>query len=279
MQVYMVGGAVRDKLLGVEAKDIDYVVVGATHDDMILRGFEKVGADFPVYLHPLTKDEWALARTERKSGKGYAGFTTETEGVTLEDDLARRDLTINAMALKDNQLYDPYGGEADLRAGVLRHVSDAFADDPLRVLRVARFAARYNFKVAPETMELMRSMVEAGELAHLTFERCWKEMDRALEEPHMHEFFRVLFECNALFNTKVPFFYMAFKDRSTLVHVINKFERKPQWGSLPFYVVAGNFANMKPGMLKESTLVHKTSMAYAKLNTLRGVLPDAAAIV
>jgi tRNA nucleotidyltransferase/poly(A) polymerase len=293
MKVYMVGGAVRDKLLGVEAKDIDYVVVGATHDDMLAKGFKKVGADFPVYLHPVTGDEWALARTERKSGAGYNGFTTETEGVTLEDDLARRDLTMNAMAIPffptewggtlGDTLIDPYNGACDLRAGVLRHVSEAFAEDPLRVLRVARFAARYGYTVAPETLELMKGMVENGELSQLTFERCWKEMDRALEEKHPTVFFKVLEECGALFSKKVPFFYMSFKDRGALFDMATMLENEGpdlKYGLLPVYVVAGAFASptLRPGFLKEGNLLSKTSAAFVKLNSLRETMDDPAAV-
>ncbi|MDE2360447.1 MAG: multifunctional CCA tRNA nucleotidyl transferase/2'3'-cyclic phosphodiesterase/2'nucleotidase/phosphatase, partial [Betaproteobacteria bacterium] len=166
MRVYRVGGSVRDELLGREAGDRDFVVVGATPEIMLAAGYTPVGRDFPVFLHPETRDEYALARTERKSGRGYRGFRFfATAEVTLEDDLRRRDLTINAMARADDgRLIDPYGGEADLRSGVLRHVSAAFAEDPLRVLRVARFAARFAFRIAPSTMRLMRDIVAAGEL-------------------------------------------------------------------------------------------------------------------
>ena len=182
MQTFLVGGAVRDELLGRPVKDRDWVVVGSTPDEMIDAGFEQVGADFPVFLHPETKEEFALARQEEKTGPGYHGFETRFDpSVTLEDDLVRRDLTINAMARDaDGNLIDPHHGIADLRAGILRHVSDAFAEDPLRVLRVARFAARYNFDVAPETMELMKKLVASGELDHLTPERVWAELEKAV---------------------------------------------------------------------------------------------------
>lgn len=203
MKIYLVGGAVRDKLLGLEVKDRDYVVVGATPEDMVARGFKPVGADFPVFLHPQTKEEYALARTERKSGHGYKGFIVySAPDVTLEDDLRRRDLTINAMAQgEDGEIIDPFGGANDLRAGVLRHVSSAFSEDPVRILRVARFAARYaqrGFKVAPSTHDLMREIVTSGEIDKLVPERVWAEMERALEEDEPHHFFQVLRDCGAL---------------------------------------------------------------------------------
>lgn len=203
MQVYKVGGAVRDRLLGLPVTDVDRVVVGATTEEMIAKGFRPVGADFPVFLHPKTGEEYALARTERKSGRGYGGFTFyASPEVTLEEDLIRRDLTINAMAEDDQlNLTDPYHGQRDLEARILRHVSPAFAEDPLRVLRVARFAARYaglGFTVADETMELMRQLSESGELQALTAERSWKEISRALMEDHPQVFIQVLRDCGAL---------------------------------------------------------------------------------
>jgi len=203
VQIYLVGGAVRDKLLGLPVVDHDYVVVGATPDEMLARGFKPVGADFPVFLHPDTKEEYALARTERKSGHGYKGFAVyAAPDVTLEDDLRRRDLTINAMAEDDGgHLVDPFGGAADLRDGILRHVSPAFAEDPVRILRVARFAARYarwGFRVAHATNRLMRTMVDAGEIDHLVPERVWSELERALAEDQPSRFFIVLRRCGAL---------------------------------------------------------------------------------
>ena len=187
MQIYKVGGAVRDRLLGIPVTDIDRVVVGATTEEMLALGYKPVGSDFPVFLDPKNGDEYALARTERKSGRGYGGFVFHASpDVTLEEDLIRRDLTINAMAEDDaGNLTDPYHGQQDLDARILRHVSPAFAEDPLRVLRVARFAARYaglGFTVAPETLELMRELSESGELEALTPERSWKEISRALME-------------------------------------------------------------------------------------------------
>ena len=203
MQIYLVGGAVRDKLLGLEVKDRDYVVVGATPEQMVAQGYRPVGADFPVFLHPRTKEEYALARTERKSGRGYKGFTVYAAAdVTLEDDLRRRDLTINAMAESEaGTLIDPFGGVDDLRNGILRHVSPAFAEDPVRVLRVARFAARYatqGFRVADSTLALMRQMVASGEVDHLVAERVWAETEGALAEAAPPRFFATLRDCGAL---------------------------------------------------------------------------------
>ncbi|WP_282362059.1 multifunctional CCA addition/repair protein [Pseudomonas sp. PS01300] len=203
MQIYKVGGAVRDRLLGRPVTDIDWVVVGATVEQMQALGYRPVGADFPVFLHPHSGEEYALARTERKSGRGYGGFTFHASPeVTLEEDLVRRDLTINAMA-EDEQgrITDPYKGQQDLQDRILRHVSPAFAEDPLRVLRVARFAARYaglGFQVAPETLALMRELSEPGELQALTAERSWKEIARALMEEQPQVFIQVLRDCGAL---------------------------------------------------------------------------------
>ena len=203
MQVYLVGGAVRDQLLRHPYHEKDYVVVGATPEQMLALGYQPVGKDFPVFLHPKTKDEYALARTERKSGHGYHGFEFYTDvAVTLEQDLIRRDLTINAIAMDDaGNIYDPYGGQLDLENRLLRHVSDAFVEDPLRVLRIARFAARYKalgFKIADETLALMTELASSGELQALTPERVWKETSRALMEDHADEYFEVLRACGAL---------------------------------------------------------------------------------
>jgi tRNA nucleotidyltransferase (CCA-adding enzyme) len=200
---YLVGGAVRDALLGLPVKDRDWVVVGATPQQMLDVGYQQVGRDFPVFLHPETHEEYALARTERKSGSGYTGFTCyAAPDVTLEQDLLRRDLTVNALAQDaDGNIVDPYNGQADLRQRLLRHVSPAFSEDPLRVLRVARFAARYahlSFRIADETMALMREMTDAGELAHLTPERVWKETEGALGTHNPQVFFQTLRECGAL---------------------------------------------------------------------------------
>ncbi len=213
MQIYMVGGAVRDRLLGRPVNDRDWVVVGATPDEMAAQGYLPVGRDFPVFLHPQTHEEYALARTERKSGRGYRGFAVQASPeVTLEEDLSRRDLTINAIAQPADAagasasdpsathgLCDPYGGVRDLQARVLRHVTDAFREDPVRILRVARFAARFtDFTVAPETLALMREMVEAGEVDHLVAERVWQELARGLMEPAPSRMFEVLRACGAL---------------------------------------------------------------------------------
>ena len=200
MKVYMVGGAVRDELLGLPVKDRDYVVVGASPERMIEQGYMPVGADFPVFLHPETKEEHALARTERKTAPGYKGFVFHASpGVTLEEDLNRRDFTINAMARdEEGRLIDPHGGESDLRLGLLRHVSDAFAEDPVRILRAARFAARFGFAVAPGTMALMRAMVEAGEVDALVPERVWQEISRGLMELEPSRMFAVLRSAGAL---------------------------------------------------------------------------------
>ncbi len=203
MKIYQVGGAVRDRLLGLPVKDTDWVVVGATPAELVQQGYMQIGRDFPVFLHPKSKQEYALARTERKSGSGYTGFTVyAAPDVTLEQDLLRRDLTINAIAQTDNgELIDPYGGQRDLQDRVLRHVSPAFAEDPLRVLRVARFAARFSplgFTVAPETLVLMRTLVDAGELQHLTAERVWQEFERALCSAAPQVFLQVLRDCGAL---------------------------------------------------------------------------------
>jgi tRNA nucleotidyltransferase (CCA-adding enzyme) len=201
MEIYAVGGAVRDELMGLAVKDRDWVVVGATPQDMLAQGFVPVGRDFPVFLHPQTHEEYALARTERKTAPGYAGFAFHAApGVTLEQDLVRRDLTINAMAKDESgEIIDPHGGRADLAARVLRHVSPAFAEDPVRILRVARFAARFaDFSIAAETLQLMRDMVAAGEVDALVSERVWQELARGLMEARPSRMFDVLRECGAL---------------------------------------------------------------------------------
>ena len=199
--IYRVGGAVRDALLGLPVQDNDWVVVGATPQQMVAQGFLPVGKDFPVFLHPHTKEEYALARTERKTARGYKGFAVHAAAdVTLEEDLARRDLTINAMAqAPDGTLHDPYHGQRDVREKVLRHVTESFAEDPVRILRVARFAARYgDFSVAPQTQALMQHMVAAGEVDHLVAERVWQELSRGLMEPTPSRMIGVLRECGAL---------------------------------------------------------------------------------
>lgn len=202
-KTFLVGGAVRDKLLNYPYVEHDWVVVGSSPEGMLAQGFKPVGKDFPVFLHPQTNEEYALARTERKTAPGYSGFSFHTApDITLEDDLKRRDLTINAIAEdSDGQLIDPYGGQRDIKERYLRHVSEAFSEDPVRILRVARFAARYHhmgFRVAPETQTLMCEMVASGEVNHLVAERVWKEFEKALGEPSPHVFITVLKECGAL---------------------------------------------------------------------------------
>ncbi|HEI8867021.1 TPA: multifunctional CCA addition/repair protein [Serratia odorifera] len=203
MKTYLVGGAVRDRLLKIPVFDHDWVVVGATPEELLALGYQQVGRDFPVFLNPTTHEEYALARTERKSGQGYTGFVCHAApDVTLEEDLLRRDLTINAIAqTTDGELVDPYHGVDDLNARVLRHVSPAFGEDPLRVLRVARFAARFahlGFTIAPETAALMRQMTDGGELSALTAERVWKETEKALQSDNPQVYFQVLRDCHAL---------------------------------------------------------------------------------
>lgn len=200
MQIYRVGGAVRDKLLGLPVQDTDWVVVGACVEDMLAAGYLPVGKDFPVFLHPKTREEYALARTERKSAPGYKGFVVHASPeVTLEEDLLRRDLTINAMAEDEaGRLIDPFNGRADLAAGIFRHVSPAFSEDPVRILRLARFAARFGFAIAPETLALMREMVSNNEVDHLVPERVWQELSRGLMETAPSRMFEVLRECGAL---------------------------------------------------------------------------------
>lgn len=203
MKVYLVGGALRDKFLGREVKERDWVVVGATPDEMISQGFTKVGRDFPVFLHPKTHEEYALARTERKISQGYTGFKCDyNKNVTLEEDLKRRDLTINAMAMDENgNLIDPYNGYKDLENKILRHVSDAFVEDPLRVLRIARFQARYyhlGFKIAPQTLSLMYKIVKSKELNYLIAERVWQEFSKSLSELNPEIFILTLRSCGAL---------------------------------------------------------------------------------
>ena len=203
LNCFLVGGAVRDHLLNRAVVDKDYVVVGASVDEMLSLGFVQVGKDFPVFLHPETKDEYALARTEKKIGQGYTGFNCNASpNVTLEEDLLRRDLTVNAMAMADNgEILDPYNGQNDLKNRVLRHVSEAFIEDPLRVLRVARFVARYHqygFTIAPETLILMTQLSESGELLSLSGERVWQEMEKSLADANPEVFFQVLYQCQAL---------------------------------------------------------------------------------
>ncbi|MBI3222132.1 MAG: multifunctional CCA addition/repair protein [Nitrosomonadales bacterium] len=199
-KIYCVGGAVRDRLLGLPVQDHDWVVVGSTPEAMVAQGFQPVGRDFPVFLHPETHEEYALARTERKTALGYQGFSVyAAPDVTLEQDLLRRDFTINAIAQDaDGKLIDPHGGQTDLKAGILRHVSAAFSEDPVRILRAARFAARFGFSIAPDTLKLMRDMVGNGEVDALVAERVWQELARGLMEKRPSRFFATLRDCGAL---------------------------------------------------------------------------------
>lgn len=220
METFLVGGAVRDQLLNYPYREKDWVVVGCTVEEMIELGFTPVGKDFPVFLHPKTHEEYALARTERKTAYGYKGFSFHADGnVSLEDDLSRRDLTINAMAQdKDGNIIDPYHGQEDIKNKCLRHTSDAFVEDPVRILRVARFAARYHhlgFHIAKETMKLMQSMVDNGETKHLVAERIWQECQKALSEKDPEVFFSVLSQCNALHDV------FQYLDQHTIAEGIN----------------------------------------------------------
>jgi tRNA nucleotidyltransferase (CCA-adding enzyme) len=245
MKIYRVGGAVRDKLLGKPSIDVDYVVVGATLQAMLAAGYRLVGKDFPVFLHPQSNEEYALARTERKTAPGYHGFAFNADpSVTLEQDLERRDLTINAMAEHaDGSLVDPFGGKRDLDARVLRHVSPAFAEDPVRILRVARFLARYaslGFRIADETMQLMRDMVAAGEVGHLVAERVWAETRKALAEPTPSAFLRCLRDCGAL-----P---ILFPEVDALYGVPQRAEYHPEIGTgLHNEMVLDMAARLAPG--------------------------------
>lgn len=257
MKTYLVGGAVRDQLLNIPVHDHDWVVVGGTAEAMVAKGFQPVGKDFPVFLHPKSKEEYALARTERKSGHGYKGFEFyATPDVTLEEDLARRDLTINAMAMDDNgQLNDPYHGKQDLDQRLLRHVSDAFAEDPLRVLRVARFNARFHhlgFHIADETLALMQNLAAQGEIEHLTKERVWQELYRALGEKSPDVFFAVLEHAHAL-KTLIPEISQAFAQQG-------------EASTLELLQLAGQFNN--DGELRLALLCYKANLSAAELEQL-----------
>lgn len=267
MKTYLVGGAVRDSLLNIPCKDRDWVVVGATPAQMLAMGYEQVGADFPVFLHPNTKEEYALARTERKAGTGYQGFECEfSPDVTLEEDLLRRDLTINAMAKsEDGALVDPYNGQTDLNNKVLRHVSPAFSEDPLRVLRVARFAARFQplgFTIAPETMSLMQQMVADGELEHLVAERVWTETRRALMENSPTTYFQVLRDCGAL--------KVWFKELDALFGVPQRPEYHPEIDCGIHALMSLNAAHKAEGSLtvRWAALVHDLGKARTPADVL-----------
>ena len=265
LECYLVGGAVRDALLNESTGDRDWVVIGSSPEDMLERGFRTVGKDFPVFLHPVSGEEYALARRERKTGPGYTGFATESgSDVTLEEDLSRRDLTVNAMAQDANGgLIDPFGGAQDLNNGILRHVSDAFVEDPLRVLRVARFAARYagrGFAVAPETVDLMRRISASGELASLVPERVWQETCRALGEANPSEFIRVLQRCDAL--------DIIFPEIAALQGVLQNVEHHPE-GDAFLHTLMALDAATKISQQKEvrfAALVHDLGKAKTPQN-------------
>ncbi len=270
MNIFRVGGAVRDQLLGLAVSDIDWVVVGATPQEMLDRGFQQVGRDFPVFLHPETKQEYALARTERKTAPGHTGFTVHADpDVSLEQDLARRDLTINAIAQDDQgKLIDPYHGQRDLKQKYLRHVTDAFIEDPLRVLRVARFAARFfplGFRLAPETLALMRNMVSANELRCLTAERVWNETERALAEAEPQAYFSVLDDCGALvqvFPELAAIWHQGRPSASELLAAVAKIEPSAQ---IRFAALA---MNLEPGQLKGMVERLRIAKSYYQLAEL-----------
>ena len=256
--VYLVGGAVRDQLLNLPVKDRDWVIVGATPQTLIDLGYQQVGKDFPVFLHPQSKEEYALARTERKSGQGYTGFICDfSADIPLEQDLIRRDLTINAMAqdLQGN-LYDPYHGADDLRQRILRHVSPAFVEDPLRVLRVARFAARYHhlgFTIAPETLQLMQTLTQQGELQHLTAERVWAETEKALNEKNPEIYFETLRQVGAL--------AVLFPELDALYGVPNPAKYHPEIDSFVHTMMVLQQATL----LSEQVDCHKSAVRFAAI--------------
>ncbi len=284
MKTYLVGGAVRDRLLGIEVRDRDHVVVGARPEEMLRAGYRPVGKDFPVFLHPQTNEEYALARTERKSGRGYHGFVFHADpGVTLEEDLRRRDLTINAIAEDGNgALIDPFGGVRDIEAKLLRHVSPAFAEDPVRVLRIARFAARFasrGFRIADETLALMRQMVTDGEIDHLVPERVWAETQKALTEPTPSAFLRSLRACGAL--------RVLFPEIDALYGVPQRAEFHPEVDTgVHIELVVDMAAKLAPGdaLIGFCALVHDLGKALTPTDVLprhighehRGLAPVAA---
>lgn len=237
MEIYLVGGAIRDELLHLPVKEKDWVVVGATPEEMLALGFKEVGKDFPVFLHPETKEEYALARRERKVGAGYKGFTFDTSNeVTLEEDLKRRDLTINAIAKAENgKIIDPYGGVADLKHKILRHVSNAFVEDPVRLLRIARFAARFHalqFTICKETLSLLKEMVINKEINTLTPERVWKEWQKALQEDHPDVFFAVLAACGA-----APILFPSFNTQGAGVTLLKEIAHKEKEELIRFAIL------------------------------------------
>lgn len=260
MKIYLVGGAIRDELLGLPVKERDWVVVGASPETLLAQGFQPVGKDFPVFLHPETHEEYALARTERKVGKGYKGFTFYAEpNVKLEDDLKRRDLTINAMARSESgELIDPYGGQEDLQQKSLRHISPAFSEDPVRILRVARFAAKLpSFSVFPETNQLMQEMVNNGEVNALVAERVWQELSRALKEAQPKRFFEVLNDCAAL-PVLFPMIHMDNKGMKALEQA----SKLSASGSIRF---AALMHDIEPQALEDCCQRYRIPKEYAEL--------------
>ncbi|OCG64482.1 hypothetical protein A9G48_02265 [Gilliamella sp. wkB18] len=262
-KTYLVGGSVRDNLLGLPIADRDWVVVGATPDELVSQGFHQVGKDFPIFLHPTSKEEYALARTERKSGKGYTGFTCDFgKHITLEQDLIRRDLTINAIAMDENgNIIDPYHGVDDLHHKLLRHVSPAFREDPLRVLRVARFAARYHqlgFVIAQETMDLMKEMVSEGEVIYLTAERVWKETEKALSTANPQVYFQVLEQCGAL-----SLLFPSVMLTNDLLNALKKSVLLTDNLIIRFAVLCGNIVNST--LVKTLCNKIKTPSQYTKI--------------
>jgi tRNA nucleotidyltransferase (CCA-adding enzyme) len=280
MEIYLVGGAIRDELLGLSVKERDWVVVGSTPEEMLHLGYIPVGKDFPVFLHPTTHEEYALARTERKIGRGYKGFKFYTDpNVTLEEDLKRRDLTINAIAKNQNgSLIDPYNGQADLQNKTLRHVSEAFVEDPVRILRVARFAARFtDFSIHSSTLELMQKMVANGEINFLVAERVWQELERALASTKPSRFFFVLKECHAL-KTLFPefaddkLFEVAINslDRATMISNVSEIRFAVFLGVLPIEKIKNICQRLKiPTAYQDlALLVAKNKDALGKIDTL-----------
>ena len=262
-KIYLVGGSVRDRLLNLPVVDRDWVVVGATPDELLALGYQQVGKDFPVFLHPTTKEEYALARTERKSGKGYTGFICDfSKDITLEQDLIRRDLTINAIAMdEDGNIVDPYRGVDDIKLRLLRHVSPAFREDPLRILRVARFAARYHhldFKIAPETQKLMKEMVLAGEINTLTPERVWKETEKALASDDPQVYFQVLDQCGAL-----SLLFPSLVLSNTIADALKKSTLLTDDSAIRFAVLCGEFVTK--AALGKLCLQIKAPNQYTKL--------------
>ena len=262
-KIYLVGGSVRDRLLHLPVVDRDWVVVGATPDELLALGYQQVGKDFPVFLHPKTKEEYALARTERKSGKGYTGFICDfSKDITLEQDLIRRDLTINAIAMdQEGNIVDPYHGVNDIKLKLLRHVSPAFREDPLRILRVARFAARYHhlgFRIVDETSNLMKEMVSAGEINTLTAERVWKETEKALATADPQVYFQVLEQCGAL-----ALLFPSLKLSSTITDALKKSTLLTNDLTVRFAVLCGEFVSKTE--LEKLCLQIKAPNQYTKL--------------